>query len=499
MSIETDSKDVIYWLGSASSLEKVLTAQKAMVGAHFDDDDEDEGRGLLSVSSGIATVTIHGRLTSEDSFFNKFFGITSYNEIRNAIVEAVEDEDVDRILLDIDSPGGDAKGVSELSEFIKLANERKPIDTYVSGSSFSAAYWLASASDTISGPKMSEAGSIGVIAVLMEMTELLKDQGIRVRVFRAGKYKALGNPFEKLTDAAAKIIQGKLGTMEGFFLDAVSENRSIPRESVKSKVGEGRTFFAEEAVENGLMDEIIAFDELFSRLVKAETSNSAGRQVLNEDTVMPNKQVLSEQAAAALATGASQEEVNALSAQSAASDESKENSDGDPIEQLTDEIVDLVDTALAGDAVDLDAGDDGLSGSSEEEEEEEEEAEIPSLEDNTLITHLKDENKSLRATVSELTPKAEALNAAQAQESALKIIVNEYVGNMCVALGATPLDLSTLDSSTLLAQYDSVRAKYTTRFRIVSSAEVSAGDKKSASSGDDRTPVQIASVKANKI
>ena len=495
---ELTSKDVICWLGSQSSLEKVLTAQSEIMGRaseHFDFEEDP----LTSVSNGVATIQIHGSLTNQDSPLNSLFGITSYNDIRNAIVTAVEDEDIERILLDIDSPGGDAKGVSELSEFIKLAAERKPIDSYVSGSAFSAAYWIASASDSIAGPKMSEAGSIGVIAILGDMTEMFKKQGVKVTVFRGGKYKALGNPYEKLSESGRKTIQAKIDKMEGFFLDAVAENRSIPRNKVKSQVGEGLTFFAEEAVDNGLMDEIVAFDELFGRLIKAGNSKSAGRQVLNEDTDMAKK-ILTPAAEAAIAAGASLEDeaVQALledeqpqvamdvdaGAESESDAESESEGDTDADAEADEEIV------AEGAEGDTDA----------DAEADEEIVYEPVAADNSLVIHLKEEIKTLRAENSELTKASEDGALAQANEIALKTIVNEYLGNMSIALGITPMNLTNMETSALLTQYSEVRAAYTGQFKVGGSAAVSEEEDTSASSGEGSiSHIHQAVVKANKI
>ena len=497
---ELNSKDIICWLGTQASLERVLRAQQEISGRAMDFEDDDRGSHLLTTAGGIATIAVHGSLTNEDSFFNRLFGITSYNDIRNAIVEAIEDEDVTRLLLDVDSPGGDAKGVSELAEFIKLASTHKPIDTYVSGSAFSAAYWIAAATDSISGPKMSEAGSLGVIAILAEMTEMFKKEGVKVTVFRAGKFKALGNPYEKLSAAATKIIQGKLDKMEGFFLDSVAENRNIPRNKVKSQVGEGLTFFAEEAVANGLMDEIVAFDELYGRLVKAGTENSAGRQVLNEDTDM--KKILTPAAEAAIAAGASLED----EAVQALMEDSPETSADVLQDEATANVIaeDAADEAAAiADAEAAAATAEVLTDEATEEVIAEDAADAARQEASAsnagLVAHLKDEVATLRAENVTLTRSSEAGALAQASEVALKTIANEYIGNMCIALGATPMDFAKMDTSALLTQYSEVRAKYTLQFKVGGSAEVSEEEETSTSSGDDRSPIHIASVKANKI
>ncbi len=478
MAIEITPKEVICWGGSLTSLQVVLTAEQDSIGKafHGDDDEDGERHRLLSVEKGIATVMVHGSLTHVDSYWNRYFGITSYNEIRNAIVEAIEDEDVNKILLDIDSPGGSVKGLGELADFIKSAREHKPISTYISGSAFSAAYWIASVTEKISGPKMSEAGSIGVIAILAEMVKMFKNAGVEIHVFRAGKFKALGNPYEKLSDKGKEIIQGKLDKTEEFFLDAVSENRNIPRDKVKSRVGEGLTFFASDAVANGLMDEVISFDELFGRLVKTSNSSSGGRQVLSEDVEMGRK-ILTERAIAAKASGASDEEVEALLAEEEIETEAEEETETGAEEETETGAEEETETGA------------------------EEETETGAGDDTSLVAYLKGENQTLRDENTELNAKVGNVNTLEANEGILKVIAAEYIANMCIALGVTPMKLSAMDTSAVLAQYDTIRAEYVKQYKAGGHANVQDEDEEeaSATSNAAATPLESAAIKANSI
>jgi capsid assembly protease len=496
--------DSVFWLGSEASLRHVIDSQQEFNGKAYADDEDEYGDSsrLLTVAEGIGTINVHGSLTNTDSYWNQFFGITSYNEIRNAIVEAVENEEVNRIVLDVDTPGGDAKGVNELSDFITSARAHKPIDSYVSGSAFSAGYWIASATDKLYGPKMSEAGSIGVIAILINRSRAMKERGYDVTVFRGGKYKALANPFEKLTDTAKKIYQAKIDAMEGFFLDAVSENRGIPRKLVKAQVGEGLTFFAEEAVQNGLMDEVVSFDEFFNRLVKqSQTSSAGGRAILSEETDM-KKKVITEESVAALASGAGSEAVEELLAEEEVS-ASDDDTGTDGEAKATDGTGMGEETAEAG-TEEIEAGaEEGSDEGSDESTEDEGTDTQASAEVESLMVYLKDEVANLRKENAKFSADLEASKAAaalaQANESALKKIANEYVANMSVGLGMSSINLEGMDTTIVLKQYEEVRTQFTTRFNIGSSAGVKDDKPESSGDGDGMTMMERASVAANKI
>jgi len=483
--------DSIFWLGSEASLRHVIDAQVEIQGRVFDGEDYDDDQSrLLSVTEGVGTVKVHGSLTSTDSPWNALFGMTSYNEIRNGIIEAIENEDVTRIILDVDTPGGDAKGVSDLSDFITVARQHKSIDSFISGSAFSAGYWIASATDKLYGPKMSESGSIGVIAVLMNYSKAMKDAGYEVTVFRGGKYKALGNPYEKLTDTAKKIYQKKIDAMEGFFLDAVSENRSIPRNKVKSQVGEGLTFFAEESVQNGLMDEVITFDQFFNRLIKqSQTSSAGGRTILSEETDM-KKKVLTAEAVAAIASGAASDAVEELLEEAPTSAEEATGEEATEQATETPEQAEETETEVEASETDKEAT-------------AEEEAAPEQASETELVAYLKAEVATLRTDNAALSVDLEKFKAAattaEANETALKELANEYISGMAVGLGMSAMDLSAMDTTNVLLQYNAVRTPFTARFKVGSKAEVTDGEPESSGDGNGMTFMEQASVKANKI
>ncbi len=96
----------------------------------------------------VAIIPIHGLLTKRTEFFSSLMGMTSYDDIFSAISDAIEDEKVERILLDIDSPGGEVGGLFDLVDFIYDIRECKPIFSVANDYACSAAYAIASATSS---------------------------------------------------------------------------------------------------------------------------------------------------------------------------------------------------------------------------------------------------------------------------------------------------------------------------------------------------------------
>ena len=88
---------------------------------------------------GIAIIPVHGTLVRRAMGLEAASGLTSYGEIAARLDAALADPQVSGILLDLDSPGGEAGGVFELAERIRAANDIKPVWAHANDSAYSAA------------------------------------------------------------------------------------------------------------------------------------------------------------------------------------------------------------------------------------------------------------------------------------------------------------------------------------------------------------------------
>ena len=181
------------WAGTEASLDAFLKAQEKSLdlkASDYDDDDDDEDESiphLLEVHGNVGVVSIKGPLTNSDSFWNRLFGITSYNDIRAAIIAAASDTEVNAILLDIDSGGGAVNGVMDTASLIRMVNDKvKPVVSFSDGTMASAAYWLGMSAGEVNVSRTAVAGSIGVITTHMEKSKMLKDEGTRSLLARVG-------------------------------------------------------------------------------------------------------------------------------------------------------------------------------------------------------------------------------------------------------------------------------------------------------------------------
>jgi signal peptide peptidase SppA len=222
---------------------------------------------LFSQSGDVGIITISGSLVNDNSPWNKYDGLSGYPEIREALIHAATDPAVGAIVLDINSGGGSVSGVSDTASLIKQIDTKiKAVHTYSDGMIASAAYWLGSSARSVKIGNVTEAGSIGVLTVHKEMSQMLEQRGIKATVLRAGTYKALGNPYETLSDTAKAEIQGQLDTMYQMFAQHVSDARGVPYPVADQQMGQGRVFIGAKAVQIGLADAVSTFDAVVAEL-----------------------------------------------------------------------------------------------------------------------------------------------------------------------------------------------------------------------------------------
>lgn len=249
-------------------------------------------RLTYNIRDGIAVIPVHGLLTRRREALSCIYGTTSYEEIQNAILQAQKDEQVQSILLDMDSPGGEVSGLFDLVDFIYKTRSEKLIYSLANDSAFSAAYAIASATSKIFINRTSGVGSVGVIATHMNISEADKKLGVQYTTVYAGAKKNDLSPHEPLTDGAVADLQREVNRLYDIFVETVARNREISAEAVKAT--QAGTYFGKDALKIGFADSednpIIELKEfgakpngvLFqAKGVEMEEENTNGNSVLD--------------------------------------------------------------------------------------------------------------------------------------------------------------------------------------------------------------------------
>lgn len=222
----------------------------------------------------IAKIIIEGTIQKENATYNQKW-------LLETIKNLTERKDFAGIFLYINSPGGGVYESDEVYEAILKYKEKtqKKVYAYLADVAASGGYYIACSADKIIANRNCLTGSIGVIAAqFLDVSKLLKKYEIRASVVHSGKNKVMGNPLEPFTQEQVKIMQSVSDECYEQFTKLVAKSRNLKLEEVKS-LADGRVYTARQALENGLIDEVLSFDDAV---------NSFCRDVLNDEESEPN-------------------------------------------------------------------------------------------------------------------------------------------------------------------------------------------------------------------
>lgn len=223
---------------------------------------------------GIAVIPIHGTLVRRALGLDAASGLTSYTRIAADIDAALAAPEVTGILLDIDSPGGEAGGVFELGARIHAANTIKPVWAHAGDAAFSAAYALACGAQRITLAQTGGVGSIGVIALHIDQSVRNAQNGLSVTALYAGAHKNDATPHAPLTPQATASLQSEIDRLYTLFVDHVAQMRGLDADAVRAT--EAALFFGQDALAAGLADGIASFDATLADFASALQRRSPG-------------------------------------------------------------------------------------------------------------------------------------------------------------------------------------------------------------------------------
>lgn len=249
-------------------------------------------RNLPTGTPGIAVIPVHGTLVKRTAGLDAASGLTSYTEIAAMLDSALADPQVAGILLDIDSPGGEASGSFELARRVREATGVKPVWAVANDSAYSAAYAIGSAANRLIVSETGGVGSIGVIALHIDQSVKDANEGYRYTAVTAGTHKNDFSPHQPLTDEAKAELQAEVDRLYGLFVEHVGSMRTLATDDVRST--EAGLFFGANAIAAGLADAVGTFESAltdFSLFLSSRSRKSPqARAGTRTEAVIPSKE-----------------------------------------------------------------------------------------------------------------------------------------------------------------------------------------------------------------
>ena len=207
----------------------------------------------------VAVVNIRGPIFAYADFFTELCGGVTTEALARDITSAYDDPSCSGIVLNIDSPGGEAACIGELASMIRGYCSDKPITGYVASDGCSAAYWIAAACSEVVMAPGAFVGSIGVVAAYPVKT----DDPKKPRVDFVSSQSPDKRP-DVLTEKGRAVVQTTVDDLAGVFVAAVADYRGVDAETVLSKFGKGGVLIGQKAVDAGMADRLGSLESVIS-------------------------------------------------------------------------------------------------------------------------------------------------------------------------------------------------------------------------------------------
>lgn len=235
-----------------------------------------DGRGSkpYRVEKGTAIIPVLGSLVNRGAWIGARSGMTSYEGLAFQLDQAAADGDVSRVILDIDSPGGEAVGAFETADKVAALAKIKEVVAVVNGMAASAAYAIAAPATRIVTTPSAISGSIGVVMLHADYSEHLAKKGIKPTLIFAGAHKVDGHPYGPLSDSVTADLRAEIDQFYSLFVSSVARGRQgrMTEETVRDT--EARTYIGQAAVDAGIADSVGTFETVLADFSKRTSPQS---------------------------------------------------------------------------------------------------------------------------------------------------------------------------------------------------------------------------------
>lgn len=251
----------------------VLVAGKSKIEAKLGEVPEfEESTVVAGGSDKILLLHLHGIISSSVA---GALGETMVDDFKIALRQALEDDEVKAIVLDIDSPGGEVTASDDIYDAVKNAREKKPIVVHMGSLAASGGYYVACAGSYIMAHQTTLTGSIGVIIQTLNYKDLLGKVGLQAIVFKSGEFKDILNGARDMTPEEQALVQKLVMGMYDRFVGIVAAERKIPEATLRSGIADGRIFSGEEAKELKLVDGLGYLEDGYAKARELAGSTNA--------------------------------------------------------------------------------------------------------------------------------------------------------------------------------------------------------------------------------
>lgn len=190
-------------------------------------------------------------------------------DLAGTLADAVEDDEVEAILLRLDTGGGSAVASETIARQLRRAAVAgKPVIVSMGNTVASGGYWIAVEGSTIVAEPATLTGSIGVVAAKPVLSGLWEKLGVSWARLARGENAAMWSVNEPYSPAARARLVSLVDAIYGDFKTNVAKARDLDPARVE-EIAKGRVWTGREAHERGLVDRLGGLNEALAAVREA--------------------------------------------------------------------------------------------------------------------------------------------------------------------------------------------------------------------------------------
>jgi protease-4 len=240
---------VAYWDSFVTNLEE--EGKKVAIIKHAQYSKIKPSSVGLEKGRKIALIYASGPIHSGEGTYQSIGSATYARWLKRAR----EDKSISAVVMRVDSPGGTPVASDIIWRELFLTKKAKPVIVSMSDVAGSGGYWISMTAHRIVAHPQTLTASIGVYFGKFNMRELFNKIGISSERIKYGKRSDIFSPNRSWTEEERRFLKNEILWIYDQFITKVAEGRNMTKEEV-DKIGKGRVWTGNQAVELGLIDEI---------------------------------------------------------------------------------------------------------------------------------------------------------------------------------------------------------------------------------------------------
>ena len=200
----------------------------------------------------IAVVYANGEIVDGDGVTP---GLITSGGLTETLRQVRNDNDIQAVVLRINSPGGSAIASEIIAREVELLSEEKPVIVSMGNFAASGGYMIAAPGDQIFATPSTVTGSIGVYGLRLNFKEIANRNGITWDIIKTAKLADIDTISRPQREDELQLQQGFVNTLYDRFLTLVAEGRELPKEEI-DQVAQGRVWSGTDAESANLVDQM---------------------------------------------------------------------------------------------------------------------------------------------------------------------------------------------------------------------------------------------------